>query len=62
MTQGGPLSAKMYNILVHAVTREWLPESREGGDYYEVWELDNLMLTFFANLLRQRHVPCIEGH
>jgi hypothetical protein len=33
--------------LVDAVTREWFRELREGGDY-EVWELDELMSTFFA--------------
>jgi hypothetical protein len=47
MTQGGPLSAKLFNILVDAIACEWLWELREGGDY-EVWELDDLMLTFFA--------------
>ena len=40
MTQGGPLSAKLFNILVDAVAREWFQELREGGDYEE-WELDN---------------------
>jgi len=39
VTQGGPLSAKLFNIMVDAVAREWLRELREGGDY-EVWELD----------------------
>jgi hypothetical protein len=47
VTQGGPLSAKLFNILVDAVAREWFRELREGGDY-EVWELDELMSTFFA--------------
>jgi hypothetical protein len=40
VTQGGPLSAKLFNILVDAVAREWFQELREGGDYEE-WELDN---------------------
>ncbi len=47
VTQGGPLSAKLFNILVDAVAREWLRVLQEGGNY-EVWELDNLMSTFFA--------------
>ncbi len=47
VTQGGPLSAKLFNILVDAVACKWLRELREGGNY-EVWELDDLMLTFFA--------------
>jgi hypothetical protein len=45
MTQGGPLSAKLFNILVNAVAREWFRELQEGGDYEE-WESDELMLTF----------------
>ena len=47
MTQGSPLSAKLFNILVNAVARKWLRELREGGGY-KVWELDNLISTFFA--------------
>ncbi len=46
MTQGGPLSAKLFNILVNAVAREWFQELREGRDYEE-WS-DELMSTFFA--------------
>ena len=47
VTQGGPLSAKLFNILVDAVTREWFRELREGGNF-KVWELDELMATFFV--------------
>ena len=47
MTQGSPLSAKLFNILVNAVACKWLRELREGGNY-KVWELDDFMLTFFA--------------
>jgi hypothetical protein len=47
ITQGGLLSAKLFNIMVDAVAREWFQELREGGDYEE-WELDDLMSTFFA--------------
>ena len=47
MTQSGPLSAKLFNILANAVARESLREFREEGNY-KVWELDGLMLTFFA--------------
>ena len=47
VTQGGPLSAKLFNIMVDAVARKWLRELQEGGDY-KVWELDELMSTFFA--------------
>jgi len=35
VTQGGPLSAKLFNILVDAVAHEWFRELREGGDYEE---------------------------
>jgi hypothetical protein len=63
MTQSGPLSAKLFNILANAVARESLREFREGGNY-KVWELDGLMLTFFllCHFLRRRCVPCIQGH
>ena len=47
MTQGGPLFTKLFNILVNAVTREWFWELREGRNY-KVWELDELLATFFA--------------
>ncbi len=47
VTQGGPLSAKLFNILVDAVACKWLRDLREGGDY-KVWELDDLMSTFLA--------------
>jgi hypothetical protein len=47
VTQGGPLFAKLFNNLFDAVACEWLRELREGGNY-KVWELDDLMLTFFA--------------
>ena len=47
VTQGSPLSAKLFNILVDAVARNWFRELQEGGDYEE-WELDDLMLTFLA--------------
>jgi len=47
VTQGGPLSAKLFNILVDAVAREWLRELRDGCDM-EVEEIDHLMATFFA--------------
>jgi len=47
VTQGGPRSAKLFNILVDAVTCEWFRELREGGDYEE-WERDKLMSAFFA--------------
>ena len=39
VTKGDPLSAKLFNILVDAVAREWLRELREGGSYMrcECW-------------------------
>ena len=33
--------------MVDAVARKWFRELREGGGY-EVWELDDLVSTFFA--------------
>jgi hypothetical protein len=47
VTQGGPLSAKLFNILVDAVVWEWLHQLQVGGDYEED-ELLEMMLTFFA--------------
>ena len=47
MNQGGPLSAKFFNILVDSVAREWFWGLQEGRNY-EVWELDEFMATFFA--------------
>jgi hypothetical protein len=47
ITQGGPLSAKLFNVLVYAVAREWLRELREGS-VLEPDKIDHLMATFFA--------------
>jgi hypothetical protein len=47
VTQGGPLSAKLFNILVDAVVREWLCQLRDGG-IVDPEELDLLMAAFFA--------------
>ena len=47
VTQGGPLSAKLFNILVDAVVCELFRLLREEGNYKEA-ELEELMATFFA--------------
>jgi hypothetical protein len=47
ITQGGPLSEKLFNVLVDAVAREWLQELREGSAL-EPDEIDHLMATFFV--------------
>ncbi len=47
VTQGGPLSAMLFNVLVDAVAREWLRELREGSAL-EPDKIDRLMATFFA--------------
>jgi hypothetical protein len=47
VTQGGPLSAKLLNILVDAVVREWLHQLRDSG-IVDPEELDLLMVAFFA--------------
>ncbi len=49
VTQGGPLSAKLFNVLVDAVTREWLRELQEGS-VLEPDKINRLMATFFAIL------------
>jgi hypothetical protein len=47
VTQGGPLSAKLFNILVDAVIREWFWQLQESGGYEED-ELFGMMAAFFA--------------
>ncbi len=47
VTQGGPLSAKLFNILVDAVIREWFWKLQESGEYVED-KLFEMMATFFA--------------
>jgi hypothetical protein len=47
MTQGGPLSAKLFNILVDAVVREWLRQLHDGVIMVPE-ELDLLMAAFFT--------------
>jgi hypothetical protein len=47
VTQDGPLSAKLFNILVDAVVRALFWLLREAGNYEEA-ELEELMATFFA--------------
>jgi hypothetical protein len=47
VTQGGPLSAKLFNILVDAVVGEWVQQLEEDGDYAE-GKLAALTATFFA--------------
>jgi hypothetical protein len=47
VTQGGPLAAKLFNILVDAVVREWVQQLEENRDYKE-GKLAALTATFFA--------------
>jgi hypothetical protein len=47
ITQGGPLSAKLFNVIVDAVAWDWLQELREGSAL-ELDKIDHLMATFFA--------------
>ncbi len=47
ITQGGPLSAKLFNVLVDVIKLEWLQELQEGSAL-EPDEIDCLMATFFA--------------
>jgi hypothetical protein len=47
VTQGGPLSAKLFNILVNAVVREMFHQLREEGHYKEA-ELVEFLATFVA--------------
>jgi hypothetical protein len=45
--QGGTLSARLFNIMVDAVVREWIQQLRVDGDYKER-EFVEYMATFFA--------------
>jgi hypothetical protein len=47
MTQGGPLSAKLFNILVDAVAREWVWQLWEESELEEAVIME-LMAAFFA--------------
>jgi hypothetical protein len=47
VTQGGPLSARLFNIMVVAVVREWIQQLRVDGNYKEK-EFVAYMATFFA--------------
>ena len=47
VTQGGPLSARLFNILVDAVVREWFRQLKTQVDYEDA-ELDELIATIFA--------------
>jgi hypothetical protein len=47
MTQGGPLSTKLFNILVDAVVRDWLRQLHDSS-VVDPKELDLLMMAFFA--------------
>jgi hypothetical protein len=47
VTQGGPLSAKLFNILVDAVVCKWVRQLEEDGDY-DKGKLVALTSTFFA--------------
>jgi hypothetical protein len=47
VTQGGPLSAKLFNILVDAVVWEWMRQLEQDGDYNKE-QAAELMATFFA--------------
>jgi hypothetical protein len=47
VTQGGPPSTKLFNILVNAAVCEWVQQLEEDGDYKE-GKLAALTATFFA--------------
>jgi hypothetical protein len=47
VTQGGLLSAKLFNILVDAVVHKWVWQLEEDGNYEES-KLAALTATFFA--------------
>jgi hypothetical protein len=48
ITQGGPLSAKLFNITVDAVIREWHRIIRANMDVADEEKLDHMMAALFA--------------
>ena len=48
VTQGGPLLAKLFNVLVDAVVREWLRLLREEMGTEDKEELDKMMAALLA--------------
>ena len=48
VTQGGPLSAKLFNIIVDAVVREWHRIVRANMPVPDKGELDHMMAALFA--------------
>ena len=47
VTQGGPLSARLFNIMVNAVVWEWIQQLRVDREYDEK-EFAEFIATFFA--------------
>jgi hypothetical protein len=47
VTQGGPLSAKLFNIMVDAIVRDWMHLMREEMEM-EGGKLDKMMKTLFT--------------
>jgi hypothetical protein len=54
VTQGGSLSAKLFNILVDVVVREWLRQLRDGG-IVDPEEVDLMMTAFSAIFMWMTH-------
>ncbi len=48
VTQGGPLLAKLFNIIVNAVVWDWHRIVRANMDIADKGELDNMMAALFA--------------
>jgi hypothetical protein len=48
VTQSGPLSAKLFNIVVDTVAQEWMHALREENNLGEA-KVGPLIVTFFAN-------------
>ncbi len=51
VTQGGPLSPKLFNILVHAVVREWIVQLE--GEWENIdelcWAVEAILALFYAD-------------
>ena len=59
VTQGGPLLAKLFNIIVDAVVREWHRIVRGNTDVADEGELDHMMVALFAVFnVDDKYVAC----
>jgi hypothetical protein len=57
VTQGGPLSAKLFNIVVDSVVQDWIQQLQQDGDYDDgmVEEFMATSLPFYMSTTHTLH-------